>query len=163
MGFPIILTEGISAILPEHWDYSAEADDQLLTHALLFSSTSIEAQLELLNPRDLSGKDFISEYRFTLLGELSDLSLSIKDFDHTFPNEIQAVDTLNQRIVIHILLPTEPVAHISAITTKEEEIIELRKFSESLIIDNLILEKNQEDLIPMVLSPAWKKDPSEDI
>lgn len=129
------LAEGISAVLPLGWEYSAESADGFSTYCIEMTNGSCNVELELLNRRQLSPMDFISAYRFNLMKSLIGLDLNFDPLNKDFPLELIATKNSLIGKVVHILIPSDPVAHLSAMVQTEGDLAELRVIAQSITID----------------------------
>lgn len=147
---------GVSAVLPDTWQYSANSSGDGLTKGISLTHGSTHANLELLNRHDLSVESFISEYRHLLMNELAQLNVEFENPPQKFPNEISGKVISGGGIITHILLPSDPVAHINAVTHDEDDLVEVRTIASSLIIESKAFLSSNDDLLAMKLTERWQ-------
>jgi hypothetical protein len=109
------LAEGISAVLPPTWQYTAESDDGIHTFAIAMQSPTCNANFELLSHGSLSPAEFISSYKFSLMQALVEIGAQIQPADKKHPDEVIATKEGLEGKIFHTFLPSTPVAHISTI------------------------------------------------
>ena len=152
----VVLAQGLSAVLPGAWEYFAESDDGIYTFAIGMRSATCNANFELLNNGSTPPKEFISAYRFSLMEGLVDLAAVIQPPDKKHPDELVATKEGIEGKIFHIFLPTNPVAHISAIYKSESDLLELRLIAQSIAIDTPQIDSSDEELVAMKLAPGWE-------
>lgn len=152
-----LLAQGVSAVIPTDWKYFAETDQDNACFAITFSNENSNAQLELLNPHQLSVEKFISSNLLMLKNELSKLGYAVEGLDTTSSSEVVAIDKRNDSFVVHFFLPNSPIAHISAKTIARSDIDVMRKLAKSVQIDSQEWLDDGNELFPMRLSGAWEK------
>lgn len=152
------LAEGISAVLPPTWQYTAESDDGIHTFAIAMQSPTCNANFELLNHGSLSPAAFISSYKFSLMQALVEIGARIEEIDPHYPSELRATQDGVAGHIIHIFHPNSPVGHISAITQSQSDLLEVRLIAQSLAIDISQIQASDDDLVAMKLTPGWQKE-----
>jgi len=155
-----ILAEGITAALPQGWEYSAESFDAISATGIDMSNGSCQAHFQLLNPKNQSANDFLSSYKFSLMQGLSELGVIFEAIDPRFPSELRATKEGVEGTIIHSFIPTNPVGHLSAIAKTPSDILEVRLIAESIQIDSISRIKTEDELVPMRLSSEWHKSPA---
>lgn len=151
------LGKGISAVLPSGWEYSAETLDGISTLSVQFTNGSCSAELELANNCQISPKEFVSTYRFNLMRMLVDLGFELEPLDTRFPFELISTGESIEGKVVHVLIPTDPVVHLSAITLNDGDLSELRLIIESIRVDEKAKVASDDDYLPIELGSSWHK------
>lgn len=154
----VVLADGLTAVIPEGWEYCCESDGDFVVHSIGMLSTTCDANLELLNNFGINPKDFISTYSFKLMNELIDLGLSFQNHDPKYSDELVAIEEKTNSVVYHAFLSTSPVAHISAVCRDIEDLRDLRQIKDSIRIDQAQFNASPEDLIEMKLSNFWRPE-----
>jgi len=152
-----VLAEGISAFLPTGWEYTAESTDSIHTSGIEMSNGSCNARFELLNSAGMSGREFIDSYRFALMQGLSQLDVAFLPNNPLRPQELAATKEGVPGQIVHILVDTNPIIHISAIPVSDSDLLEVRLIAESITLDESANVKTSEDLVPMRLLGEWHK------
>lgn len=157
------LAEGLTAVIPEDWEYYCESDGSLVVQAIGIRSANCSANLELLNHRDTNPRDFVSTYRFKLMSQLVELGLSFQNYDYKHSDELVAIEEKTNIIVYHAFLSTSPVVHISAVCHDIQNLEDLRLIKDSIRIEQSLKGDSEEDLVGMRLTDSWQleKEPSE--
>ena len=151
------LAEGISAVLPPGWEYSAESPDGISTFSIQMTNGSCHAELEILNNRQIPSHEFVLSHRFDLMQSLISLNLKLDPPNKKFPLELLGSKDSIQGKVFHILIPTNPVAHLSAITATDSDLVEVRAIADSIKIDDRAKVEGDEEILPMKLSKEWQE------
>ena len=151
-----LVVDGVSAVLPHGWEYTAESDDGISCIGIDMSNGSCTARFELLNNRSLPAKEFISSYKFSLMQALVELGAHIDEVDSSHPGELSATKDGVAGRIIHIFHESSPVGHLSAITQSQSDLLELRLIAQSLAIDTSQIHASDEDLVAMKLTPGWE-------
>lgn len=152
------LAEGISAVLPPTWQYTAESDDGIHTFAIAMQSPTCNANFELLNHGSLSPAAFISSYKFSLIQALVELGAQIQPADKKHPDEVIATKEGMEGKIFHTFLPSTPVAHISAIYQSESDLLEVRLIAQSLAIEGQPAVAEEGDFARLLIYGSWKLD-----
>lgn len=153
----VLLAQGLSAILPGAWEYSAESDDGLVTYGIGMRSSTCDANLEILNNGSTSPKDFVSDYRFSLMEGLIGLGAHFLEPDPKHPDELIATKEGIEGKIFHTFVPTKPVTHISAIYQSPSDLIELRLIRESIELNESAFGEADEELVAMKVSEHWQR------
>lgn len=157
MGKVVNLAQGLLAFLPDLWEFSAESDDGLVVYSVNMKTTTCTAGLELLNNKSIPPKEFISEYRYSLMLGLIDLGVHIQKVDPKHPDELIATKEGLDGTVFHTFLPTSPVAHISAIYRSESDLIDLRRIRDSIIVNESEFTSSTGELVEIKVSEQWDR------